>query len=942
MGIMRKNLTYHILILTGLLLGLPALSPALSAQEVADSLLKEKVYLPINQAGNRLLTTSSARSWTGEDISKYPGANLKNSLTGVLPGLFVTEASGAPGVMYGQSYASLQVRGFGLSRVVVDDVVVRDLESLPLNPEEIESITVVSDILDKARLGPEAARGTLYIRTLRGQNNTRKVYAGYERGVDVIDIMPEWVNGEQYVALNNAARTASGYPVRFGKSDVPLYSLRDPMRWNHPNVDYKDLILKNTRDYRKGYVTLRGGGDRVLYSGNLGFVNLGDIYKVGAPTNYNRFNAKMNLDVSVTPELNVNFGFIGILSLRHSLLSAYGEWGSGQSFNNIWNRICYTPPVEYPLYLDDDEETGKRNYAISNTYPNHPYASVAETGHYTERTRVGLTKATVSYDFGKFIKGLKSETQVSYNLSYTVRGGQGQDYVGWLYNPVDSSRTATSHQGTSQSSESAYITPYYLQGIQFHEKLMYGYSHGDFDLNTSFTYYRSKLGTSSDGAYNKQQNYIFAGDLQYRNKYILELVANYAGTSARKRGHRYELFPAVGLGWVVSKERFMDALPWIDFLKVRAQAGILGYEPYGTQFYWESYYASSGGNTYGPYTTNQWFGSGSFSANGTNAVRIANDNLGWEKNKEISFGFDAVLGKRWTLSYTHYNTLQDGIIVDVSNTLPLFYGAVQMIDNYNQMAYWGDEVSLTLEDRIGNFHYRVGGFLLHDEGLYKRYSESTSFDNLKVEGRHVGDVVAYDYIGHFATQEEADAYSQILDTQNHAGDLKYADVTGDGVIDSNDRKVIGNNRPKLQYALNLFLAWKRLDLTVVGTGKAFFDTYLTNGYFFMGAGDGNYSKFVYDPLYPRLAYVHSYNNFQASNYWRVDGGFFKIQNVEIGYNIPTRLGKDLTLNGIRLFVRGTNLLTLTKVPYVDPESPSAGVSDYPLFKSFTGGIKFTF
>ena len=121
-----------------------------------------------------------------------------------------------------------------------------------------------------------------------------------------------------------------------------------------------------------------------------------------------------------------------------------------------------------------------------------------------------------------------------------------------------------------------------------------------------------------------------------------------------------------------------------------------------------------------------------------------------------------------------------------------------------------------------------------------------------------------------------------------------------------------------------------------------YDMYLTNGYFFMGAGDGNYSKFVYDPLYPRLSYVSSVNNFQLSNYWRVDGGFFKIQNVELGYNFRTKIGKYLTLNGIRLFARGANLLTFSKVPYVDPESPSAGVSDYPLVRSCTGGIKFNF
>ena len=922
-------------------------APFLGAKEkadasVADSLQAEKLYLPIGRTGSRFQTTGSARSWSGETIEKYPGGDIKNSMTGVIPGLFVTENTGATGVLYGQPNCDFHIRGFSPKVVIVDDIAIPSFTAIPLNPEEIESVTVISDIVDKARFGPEAARGAVYIRTLRGLNNTRKVYAGYERGVDVIDIMPEWVSGEEYVRLNNQARQASGYPVRFEEESFSAYARKNAMDWVYPNVDYKSLMLKNTRDYHKGYVTIRGGGDNVLYSGNIGFVNQGDIYTVGDPTNYNRFNAKMNLDLKVTPELNVNFSFIGILSMRNSLLSAYGEGDSDQSFNNIWSRIRNTPAVEYPLYLDIDEETGKRNYAVTTAYGNHPYASAAETGHYQERTRVGLTKATVSYDFGRFIKGLKSETQIAYNLSYTVRGGQGQDYVAWLFNPADSSRTVTSHQGASASSESSYKSPIYLQGIQFHEKLSYELSKKDFDLDASLVYYRSRLGYSSDNAYHKQQNYIASVDWRYRNKYLVELVANYAGTSARKRGHRYEIFPSAGLGWVVSEEPFLKHSSWLDYLKLRGQAGILGYEPYGTQYYWESYYTATSSITYGPYTTNQWFGSETFSATGTNANRIANENLGWEKNKEYSFGLDAVLFGHLSLGYTHYRTLQDGIVVDVASVLPLFYGASSMMDNYNQVHFRGDEFSLFWEDRAGDFRYRFGGFLLHDTAWYGRYSESTSFDNLKHEGQPVGAVYGYDYVGKFTTQEQADATNQTFDPQVYVGDLRYADVTGDGVVDSNDRKIIGNTRPKLQYALNLYLAYKGFDLTVVGTGKAFFDRYLTNEYFFMGSGDGNYSKFVYDSLYPRLSYVNATNNFRTSNYWRVDGGFFKIQNVELGCNIRTRIGRSFTLNGIRLFVRGANLLTVTKVPYVDPESPSAGVTEYPLFKSFTGGIKFTF
>ena len=316
-------------LLLAVLAGLSPFSAALSAQErsgtAVDSLLAEKVYLPVGREGSKYLTTGTARSWSGETIEKYPGVDIKNSFTGVIPGLFVTENTGATGVQFGASNVGLQVRGFSVGTYIVDDIVIPHASELPLNPEEIESVTVISDIVDKARFGPEAARGVVYIRTLRGLNNTRKVYAGYERGVDVVGLMPEWVDGVEYVRLNNWAREAAGYPTRFTEESFSAYARRNPLDWTYPNVDYKDLIFKNTRDYHKGYVTVRGGGDRVLYSGNLGFVNQGDIYKVGDPSNYNRFNAKMNIDLNVTRELSVNFSFLGILSLRNSLLSAYGE-----------------------------------------------------------------------------------------------------------------------------------------------------------------------------------------------------------------------------------------------------------------------------------------------------------------------------------------------------------------------------------------------------------------------------------------------------------------------------------------------------------------------------------------------------------------------------------------------------------------------------------------
>ena len=175
--------------------------------------------------------------------------------------------------------------------------------------------------------------------------------------------------------------------------------------------------------------------------------------------------------------------------------------------------------------------------------------------------------------------------------------------------------------------------------------------------------------------------------------------------------------------------------------------------------------------------------------------------------------------------------------------------------------------------------------------------------------------------------------------------MKYKDINKDGQIDANDREIIGDSTPKLLYAININLAYKGFDLTVVGTGKAFFNTMLTNEYFWNGWGDSNYSTFVRDNIggrYPRLDYEKSNNNFVASDYWMEKGGFFKIQNVELGYTLNFRQTNKLGVKGMRFHLRGANLLTISRIKDVDPEYIDAGVTQYPLFRTFTAGFNINF
>jgi len=170
-------------------------------------------------------------------------------------------------------------------------------------------------------------------------------------------------------------------------------------------------------------------------------------------------------------------------------------------------------------------------------------------------------------------------------------------------------------------------------------------------------------------------------------------------------------------------------------------------------------------------------------------------------------------------------------------------------------------------------------------------------------------------------------------------------MNGDGVIDDNDKTLIGNSAPKLYYSLNIDLKYKAFELSILGTGRAFYDIALTNTYFWNGWGDNNYSSFVRNNLggaYPRLTYNKVNNNFITSDFWLTRGDFFKIQNVVLSFNFPENWIKSVGLRGATIFVKGTNLYTLSNVKDVDPESINSGVTTYPLFSNITSGFKLTF
>lgn len=906
--------------------------------------VRQTLVLPYGNNYSKSLSTGGSSVFYEEDINKYPSSDFRNALTGVIPGLVITEASGMTGLMSDGARGGMNFRGLA-PKFVVDGQPVY-LTEVQLDPEEIESMTFVKDVLDKSLFGARSSEGVLYITTKRGLQAGKMIRVGVESGVSVIDRMPEYVGGAEYASLQNQARDAAGYPVLYTQDDIDAYALNRPDDLIHPSVDWRGLMFKDTKSYKKANLTVQGGTEAVKYAVYFGYLGEGDFYAAGPAAGYNKMNLRTNADIKITNDLKFSIGLFSGLNFRRS--PRFSDNGSFNEFDNYLSVANTTPPVAFPVHVGLNTETGGWIYGLSEVYTSNPYAALTEKGFFTERERSGIVNGTLTWDMNKIAKGLKFESYVGLNVFNMDRIGKTPDYLAVIYDPVTGQSSKTSHEGAKASGKTA-MGKWYHQSLYLNERLSYTGNWGLNRLSAAAVYYLETTERSQSAYRDRQHSVILNADYSYADRYLVQAVMNTSGSCMFMKGKRYGVFPSLGLGWVMSEEDFLKGSGWVDYLKLRAQAGVIGYNSFGALDLYEDEYLKEKGVNFGPASTDfEWIGgSTKYQSYKTTLQRLGNKNLTWEKRKEITAGIEAkFFGNRLSVDANYFRTLRDGIITNTSDVNPKLFGfnGVATYDNYNKIRYQGTEVALNWTDKIGDFEYSVGGWAVYNRGKYLRYSENQINDYNKVEGSMVGDYHGYVYLGKYESAEDiASSPEQTFDSAVLAGDLKYKDLNGDGKIDSNDRTIIGNTSPKLNYAVNIYLKYKGFDFTVVGTGKAFFDIPFTNSYFWNGWGQNNYSKFVSGNIggdYPRLSYDKITNNFQASRFWLRKGDWFKIQNVELGWSTSFR--NSNWIRGLRLFVRGSNLLTISGIKYIDPESTSAGVTTDPLYRTFTGGVKLNF
>jgi len=478
---------------------------------------------------------------------------------------------------------------------------------------------------------------------------------------------------------------------------------------------------------------------------------------------------------------------------------------------------------------------------------------------------------------------------------------------------------------------------------------------GKHAINVDVVYFLSKNIYAGDLQDYKRQNLGLRTNYTYAGKYTLEGVLNYTGSTSYEPNKRFKYFPAVGAGWLISNENFLKDVSAVNFLKLNASWGVMGN---------------------GDIAINQWRGAWGGGAGylfsgttytGTTLVNsVYSSVLDWPQQTEIDINLEAKVFNGLSFKVSYFDYLEEGYLAKGTSVIPLIIGSQNYMPqiNYGKTGMTGFEAEARYTGKVGNFKFDVGGHITSSKSKKVKIDEIID-PNYSTTGTPWDAIWGYQSVGKYTPDEisqlksEIDAISAGTRTERTtlplvsymdpkallAGNLKYADVNSDGVIDKYDTKIIGNNAPRMMYGGDVNLSYKGFNLyaMVLGYGKY---NNLFNSSYYQVYSTRKYSTVVRDGLpngnaYPMTTLTSGTNDFQTSDYWIADQSYLKLQNVAFSYTLPTKWVKSIKLSEVKLTLYGTDVMTFSKIKKSDPESLNAGVNDYPLFTTYAAGISIS-
>ncbi len=948
--------------------------------------------------------TGAISTITTKELKQSPTANLTNALAGRMPGLIVNQYSGGePGVDESNIYVRGQSTYNNTDPIVIIDGVERSMSYL--DPEEIETFTILKDASATAAYGIRGANGVIVITTKRGKSQGGKATVDFKAsaGVNSPVKFPDYLGSADYATLYNEAILNDNPGV--DESTLNLFSndaienFRKAKGDNSDglgyNWDYFDYAFKPgvQQDYN---LSINGGSDRARYYVLANYFSQTGNYKHTNDAGFDeqaifkRYNFRSNIDIDITDNFYASLDISARITDRQA---------PGTTASRIVN-ICNTQPPFLPVTVEDNDDATTQVYRDENPYGMLFGDQIYRFNILGELSRTGYLDERNTYLNGSFIlghkldfitKGLKAEGMFSYDASEgrwiqrtlsTYSSGYAVYPSYATFVPVDGRDVymTPGHYGGEYETGNKYEIDQTI-GNDFSQnssnartyiqvKLDYAHKFGLHDISAMLLGNRSKKQINNDVAY-CYQGLSARATYDYADRYLFEFNAGYNGSENFAPGKRYGFFPAFSAGWVLSNEGFMKSTGnWLDNLKIRASVGWSGSDimPNGDRFGYLQYYGSGSGYSFG--TDN--FGSG---LSGLAEGDLANEDLSWEKSRKENIGIDATLfNRRLTLDINAFYEHRYDIITDLGNDYKVGVSDVVGKDasyvNSGIVNNHGIDCEIGWNGKIGrNFKYYIKpNFTFARNKIV--YENEISFDySWRQETGHPMNMPA-DYIfDHFvADQAEADELNAMNDGAGYQswgtlipGDVVYKDLDGDGQItDGHDRKRIGHpHTPEIMFGIPMGFQYKNFDFSMMFQGAASTSVQLTGPavYDFPLYDQDKYGKVKKMHLkrwtpetastakYPALHYGANDNNKNGnSSLFLYNGRYIRLKTLEIGYTFPQRLIRFAEFQKVRVYAQGLNLLTFDGLDDVDvdPETASGDGSWYPIERVISAGIDVTF
>ena len=911
-----------------------------------DTNLLEEVVVVGYGTQTRVNLTGSVATVTNSEITDRPSANISSALQGLTPGLMVTQGSGEPG----NDGSTIRIRGVGTLNSSSPYVLVDGIETGTINqidPNEIESISVLKDAASAAIYGSKASNGVILITTKRGSKGAPKVSYSGNVSFSNVSTLVERLSSYDYARLMNDLDKREGISPQFTDEDLEAFrNGSDPD--NHPDVDWTGLIYR-TGIAHKHNITVSGGTENIKYMFSGGYLN-----QQGTLKNSDRqqFNIRANFDVRLSKKFNFRAN-LAFLNNNYSRPNA--------SYRGDMHMLILTANRIAP-WIPDKKSDGTYGYITDG----NPLAWLeADTRtRYGKRNFSGM--AALDYNI---IKDLKFTVQGAYisNLSLTKDYRKEVRYdETYFHGPTKLTETKANWERKTLDLFLNYSRTFASSHTL---KVMLGYNIERYDY--------SNLSASREGFVNTNLTDMNAGDSEtmknsgytralalmsyfgrlnydYKGRYLFEANFRSDASSRFAKGFRWGYFPSFSAGWRISEEGWMDAAkPYIQNMKVRASWGRLGNQ-------------NAVADDYFPYLPTLYIGKnfpfGGVVNTGITVVDHKVNSITWEKSRTYGFGLDMTFLKDFTFSADYYNRLTTDIIMDIS--VPWTFGISGTFqDNRGSMVNKGVELALGWHHDFSN-GWRLG---LNANWSYNKNTildlagvdEMVSGYSINKVGESYGAFYVYKTNGVFKSDEEAEEYEHLFGNpfkvQYKGGDLRIVDTDGDGKITPDDRIVTDSRFPVHTYAASVNVAWKGFDLSLFFQGAAdvcrYFGTNVV-GYF---GGDTSHPSTnwldAWTPENPNATWPRAFKNTDSvsspskvySDFWCRNTSYLRLKSVNFSYTLPNKITRKIGIDKVQIYYAGENLCTFDSLPFnVDPEVPSGDIEYYPSSRTHSIGLNITF